>query len=84
MTLTDVDGHAVRKTGKTQTGTNIFGMEGPVNKDKYCSYPYIYPYILFIYFSFMIIFNCSFLSYLTFILLFSFVIVLLLKSSCRR
>ena len=35
-------------------------------------------------FSFMIIFNCSFLSYLTFILLFSFVIVLVLKSSCRR
>lgn len=26
MTLTDVDGHAVRKTGKTQRGTNIFGM----------------------------------------------------------
>ena len=35
-------------------------------------------------FSFMIIFNCSFLSYLTFILLFSFVIVLVLQSSCRR
>ena len=37
-----------------------------------------------VFFSFMIIFNCSFLSYLTFILLFSFVIVLVLKSSCRR
>ena len=32
----------------------------------------------------MIIFICSFLSYLTFILLFSFVFVLVLKSSCRR
>ena len=28
MTLTDVDGHAVRKTGKTQRGTNIFGIAG--------------------------------------------------------
>ena len=26
MTLTNEDGHAVRKTGKTQRGTNIFGM----------------------------------------------------------
>ena len=29
MTLTDVDGHAVRETGKkTQRGTNIFGIAG--------------------------------------------------------
>ena len=36
------------------------------------------------FFRFIIIFNCSFLSYLTFSLLFSFVIVLVLKFSCRR